>query len=89
MDDSVTRTQLDVTVLGDVSREITYTTGTSDSRQRNVTMWKKTQSIAVHVHVEESSTGMLRLVKKVRPRSARAKDWRPEIQLMGRMSNVS
>ncbi|KAI9037045.1 ankyrin repeat and protein kinase domain-containing protein [Aspergillus affinis] len=90
MDEDPTHSQLDVTVLGDVSREVTYTSGGGDDvRKRNVTMWKKKRSITVHVHVEETSTGTLRVIKKVKPHSPQVKDWRPEIQLMGRASDAS
>ncbi|KAH8434585.1 serine/threonine-protein kinase [Aspergillus melleus] len=88
MDEDPTHSQLDVTVLGDVSREVTYTSGSgNDNRKRNVTMWTKKRSLAVPVHVEETLTGLVRVIKKVKPHSPQVKDWRPEIQLMGRVSD--
>ena len=82
-DNALTRQyRLDVTVLGDRSREVFHTPDHGTA----VKMWQRQRFLADNVYLEKAPSGELRVIKQMHWKDD--KSHLAELQLMGRVSKV-
>ena len=83
--------KLDVTVLGDRNRQVSFESDMrlGIRRRKIVTIWTRKHFLTENVYLEGSQSGELRVVKQIHHRDGHPRDCLAEVQALGSVSKVT